>query len=142
MRYPLDTDHATILQQEDGSEFLRLLERISRHEPVDMAFSVVSFHEQAMGCNAYINRSRTVTELVRGYGMLSRVIQAFARGPILPFDAHAALVFDDLVSKRLRVGTMDLRIASIALSRDIILLTRNVGDFGKIPGLRTDDWTR
>ncbi len=74
--------------------------------------------------------------------MLSRIIQMFSKGPVLPSDEAAISVYDDLSKQRLRVGTMDLRIAAIALSRDLTLLTRNVGDFGKIPGLRTEDWTR
>ena len=142
MKYLLDTDHVTILQQKGGSEFRRLLDQISRYAPEDLAFSVVSFHEQAIGCHAYINRSRTSADLVRGYGMLSRIIQAFAEGPVLPFDDAAASIFETLARQRLRVATMDLRIASIALARDMTLLTRNVGDFGKITGLRTEDWTR
>jgi tRNA(fMet)-specific endonuclease VapC len=36
---------------------------------------------------------------------------------------------------------MDLRIASIAISRNLVLLTRNVRDFIKVPKLVTEDWT-
>ena len=60
---------------------------------------------------------------------------------MLPFDDVASAAFDDLTARRVRVGTMDLRIASIALSRGLVLLTRNLGDFGKVPGLATEDWT-
>ncbi len=37
---------------------------------------------------------------------------------------------------------MDLRIASIALSHDMTVLTRNVRDFEQVPDLRIEDWTR
>ncbi|WP_395092089.1 hypothetical protein [Armatimonas sp.] len=36
---------------------------------------------------------------------------------------------------------MDLKIASIALSNQATLLTRNLRDYSKVPGLRCEDWT-
>jgi tRNA(fMet)-specific endonuclease VapC len=60
---------------------------------------------------------------------------------VLPFDAAASAVFSGLTALRGKVGTMDLRIASIALSRGLIVPTRNTRDFTKVPGLVTEDWT-
>ena len=142
MKFLMDTDHITILQRQSGAEFIALSRRIGRHSLADLAFSVVSFHEQILGCNNYINRARAAEEVVRGYGMLDRTLRSYSTAPVLPFDSDAAELFDGLGSKRLRVATMDLRIASIAISRSLTLLTRNVSDFGKIPGLMTEDWTR
>ena len=42
---------------------------------------------------------------------------------------------------KMRVGTMDFRIAAIALAHDALLLSRNLTDFRKVPGLRVEDWT-
>jgi tRNA(fMet)-specific endonuclease VapC len=41
----------------------------------------------------------------------------------------------------IRIGTMDLKIAAIALTHDAMLLSRNLSDFKKVPGLRVEDWT-
>jgi tRNA(fMet)-specific endonuclease VapC len=35
---------------------------------------------------------------------------------------------------------MDLKIASIAISHDATLLTRNTVDFAQVPGLRFENW--
>jgi tRNA(fMet)-specific endonuclease VapC len=39
-----------------------------------------------------------------------------------------------------RIATMDLKIACIALEHDALLLTRNTKDFSRVPGLRFADW--
>ena len=59
----------------------------------------------------------------------------------LHFDVKAAAQFERLRQARIRIGTMDLKIAAITLSNDAILLTRNLSDFGKIPDLRIEDWS-
>ena len=73
--------------------------------------------------------------------MLTRVLQDFTEALVVPFDAVAAAVFEELVAQRVRVGTMDLRIAAIALSRRMVMVTRNTSDFRKVPGLQIEDWT-
>ena len=73
--------------------------------------------------------------------MLTQVLQDFMEALVIPFDAAAAAAFEELVAQRVRVGTMDLRIAAIALSRGMVMVTRNARDFRKVPGLQIEDWT-
>lgn len=57
-----------------------------------------------------------------------------------PWDAEAASRFKQLRKAGVRIGTMDLKIACIALEHDALLLTRNAVDFSKVPGLRFENW--
>ena len=115
--------------------------RIVLQPLTDLAFSIISFHEQVLGCQTYLARARNAADVVRGYRMLERVLDAFATAQVLPFDVTAAGKLDTLLVQRTRVGTMDLRIAAISLRHNLVLLTRNSRDFSRVPGLVIQDWT-
>lgn len=55
-------------------------------------------------------------------------------------DDAAADEFAALRNAKIRVGTMDLKIASICLAQGATLLTRNHVDFEMVPKLRIEDW--
>ena len=40
------------------------------------------------------------------------------------------------------MGKMDLRIAAIALELNCTVITRNLADFRRVPGLSIDDWSK
>lgn len=141
MKFLLDTDHISFLQRRSAPEHATLLARMARHPPADFTFSVVSFHEQALGAHTYLSRARTTGDVIRGYLLLSEILDAFMLSPVLRFDAAAGDAFEVLRAARVRIGTIDLRIAAIAVSQSLVLLTRNRGDFSKVPGLQTEDWT-
>lgn len=141
MKYLLDTDHISFLQRRSGAEFSHLITRMSQYSSEDFALSIISFHEQILGAHNFINRARTNNDIIRGYNLLTEILQSFKSAPVLLFDAQAIIIFDDLRKQKIRVSTMDLRIATIAMSRNLVLLTRNVSDFDKIPGLTIEDWT-
>ncbi len=137
----LDTDHIAVLERPTQPEYGRLQQRMALHPPSAFLYSVVSFHEQVLGANQYLSRAQAPAGVVHGYSLLGMVLDAFTRAQLLPFDLPAANVFDSLRAQRVRIGTMDLRIASIALSRKLAVLTRNMRDFNQVPGLTVQDWT-
>jgi len=61
---------------------------------------------------------------------------------ILTFNEASAVEFRKLRQARVRIGTMDLKIAAIVLAHGATLLTRNLVDFRKVPGLKIEDWTQ
>jgi tRNA(fMet)-specific endonuclease VapC len=138
----LDTDIVSIWQQGAGADYAVLALRISAYPLADIGVSVVSFHERMVGANAYLNRGRTGADFIAGYERLERLRRWFADVTVVPFDAAAQAAFDQLKAAKVRVGTMDLRIAAIALSRNLVVVTRNARDFGQVPGLTVEDWTR
>lgn len=141
MSYLLDTDHVSVLQRRSGPEFAAIATRIAQHPIEGFSFSVVSFHEQVLGAHTFLARAKTARDVVHGYRLLDEIIRGFSAVPVLSFDDAASAVFDDLSTQRVRVATIDLRIAAVALSNNLVLLTRNRRDFGKVPGLVTEDWT-
>lgn len=142
MKYLLDTDHISFLQRRSSSEFGRLTLRIAQYPISDFALSVISFHEQVIGAHSFINRAQNNTDLARGYALLLETLNGFSKAPILPFDAEAIAIFDEMRSQKVRVATMDLRIAAIAISSNLVLLTRNTRDFSGVPNLIIEDWTQ
>ncbi len=142
MKYLLDTDHISFLQRRSSSEFVQLTLQIAQHPISDFTLSVISFHEQVIGAHNFINRAQNNTDLARGYALLSEILNGFAKAPVLPFDPKAISIFDEMRSQKVRVATMDLRIASIAISNNLVLLTRNTRDFSGVPNLVIEDWTQ
>jgi len=51
-----------------------------------------------------------------------------------------AIVRGHLASIGQPIGANDLMIASIAKSRQMILVTHNISEFSRVPGLTIEDW--
>ena len=77
---------------------------------------------------------------VRAYRELADLFRFFAEFEIVVFDESAGNRFEELRAAKLRLGTMDLKIAAIVLSKDALLLTANRTDFDRVPGLRVENW--
>jgi tRNA(fMet)-specific endonuclease VapC len=140
--YLLDTDHLGIIQRQTQPEFARLIGRVGQHSPDVFFVPIICFHEQVSGWNSYLHRARTSKAVTRAYAMFQQILVDFAKMSVAPFDTPAAEQFEALRAAGIRIGTMDLRIAAIALSREWTVLSRNTVDFARVPGLSVEDWTR
>jgi tRNA(fMet)-specific endonuclease VapC len=77
---------------------------------------------------------------VEAYDRLAGLFEFFADWEIIRFDNAALVVFDELRQQRVRVGTMDLRIAAISLVQNALLLTADLADFQRVPKLKVENW--
>lgn len=136
----LDTDHITTLKYSQSAEFERLTRRMADSVDQDFATTVITVEEQMRGWLAQIKRFREPNRQVPAYAELAGLIEFFSYWTLLPFDTAAADQFTGFRQQRIRTATMDLKIASIAVTTDCLLLTANTQDFTAIPSLRLEDW--
>jgi tRNA(fMet)-specific endonuclease VapC len=78
---------------------------------------------------------------IRRYALLLASVRLLNQFPLVPFDQAAENQFQQLLALRLRIGTQDLKIAAVARANNLVVVTRNRRDFGRVPGLRLDDWS-
>jgi tRNA(fMet)-specific endonuclease VapC len=138
--FVLDTDHMSLLEWDNAGAF-RLRERLAESDPAEVATTIISYEEQVRGWMAYIARARSIEQQVEAYRRLRRHLDNYRQIPVLDFGEDAAARYESLRRARVRIGAMDLKIAAIALAANATLLSRNVSDFQKVPGLNIDDWT-
>lgn len=136
----LDTDHINILQNEHTDQCLALTAGMAASLDQDFVTTVITLEEQLRGWLALIHRSHDANRQVSPYVKLNQVVDYFGRWTRLPFDDPAAEMFKDLRSQKVRIATMDLKIASIALVHNSLLLSANLRDFQQVPDLRVEDW--
>ncbi len=137
----LDTDHFTLLEWGSGAVGQQLHERIRALPEGEVVTTIITFEEQTRGWLAFQARARTLEQQVKAYRRLKRHLDSYLEIQVLEFSSEAAAEFERLQRLRLRVGTMDLKIAAIALAHQATVLTRNRKDFNRIPDLQVEDWS-
>jgi len=138
----LDTDHVSLLEWVTSAERDRLVGRLEQLPEDEIVTSIVTYEEQTRGWLAKVARARTLAEQVKAYEKLSNHLETYRNLTVVDFEEQAAIQFEALRRARVRIGTMDLKIAAIAIVRNATLLSRNLADFHKVPQLKVEDWTR
>ncbi|MEG3438918.1 type II toxin-antitoxin system VapC family toxin [Pannus brasiliensis CCIBt3594] len=139
-RKGLDTDHVTEFLAGDR----KVMARLATLDPNEIATTIITVQEIFNGWIPRINDCKQDAQLPYLYGELLTSMNFFKAIEILPFDDRALLHQQRLLALNSRLSRnrlqKDLRIASIALSVDAILVTRNRRDFSQIPDLRIENW--
>ena len=136
----LDTDHLSILTNARAAAHGVLLERIEAAVTEDFGIPVVAAEEQCRGWLAEIARLRDPDKQVHAYDRLAKLFDFLGAWDIVRFDVRAAEEFTRLRKQLRRMGVQDLKIAAITLANDALLLSANLRDFDRVPGLRVENW--
>jgi tRNA(fMet)-specific endonuclease VapC len=136
----VDTDHITVLRYEEDSRHWTLVSRLKAAADKHLVTTTVTVEEQMRGWLAEINHWREVRRQITAYDRLARMVEYLGNWEIIRLDDAAADEFERLRRAGVRVGTQDLKIASIALVHDALLLSANLRHFRPVPGLRVENW--
>jgi tRNA(fMet)-specific endonuclease VapC len=130
LRYMFDTNFCARAMRDDATS--ALAGRFNRHAD-QICISSIVLAELHYGAE---NSQRVTQNLVRIEKFVAR-LQA-----VLDFDAAAAADFGRIKTalRKAPIGPLDTLIAAHARSRDLIVVTGNVGEFGRVPGLAVEDW--
>lgn len=136
----LDTDHFTIMKYTSNPRCQALTARLRASPDPQIGTTIITVEEQWRGWFALIARFRNVRRQVKAYQELTELHAFLSKWSILPFTDMDADQFEKLRSGGVRIGSMDLKIASIALVHGALVLSANLQDFQKVPGLRVENW--
>jgi len=131
VRYLLDTNICIALVHRPEPA---LKQKLVEKRPADLVLCSVVKAELLYGAR----KSQRVAENLR------ELADFFAPFDSVPFDDKAADFYGTsralLAQAGTPIGTNDLLIASIALAHDLTVVTRNMKEFARVPGLRVEAW--
>lgn len=134
--YLLDTDILSNLMKRSPSS--ALVAKVARIPPEQQFTSSITFGELIYGAHRLKERTTVLLERIEG-ALLPNL-------PVLPFDAYAARRYGeiraDLERRGTPIGDADMRIAAIALSQDLKVVTGNERHFRRVTNLEIENWLK
>ncbi len=135
--FVLDTDTLTLLLRDNP----RVQRRVGECQE-EIVLAAATRMEQLRGRFDAVFKAEDGDRLLAAYERLIDTEVDLARFAILPLNDAAAAEFDTLLAVKglRRIGRGDLLIAATTLASKATLVTRNLKDFRKVPGLRVENW--
>ena len=108
----------------------------------EVVITIIRRIETLQGRFATILKAADGMQLQRGQQRLDLAERDLSPFRVLPIDAATAAEFDALRQLKglKKIGRGDLLIASIVLANKATLVSRNLKDFQKVPGLKVENW--
>jgi len=114
----LDTDHLTIIQRATEPAYTSLRTRLRQDASSEICTTIINVEEQMRGWLTVLAQTRDMRQEVAAYRRLHALLTFFGDITVLDFTTAAADLFLQLRRARVRIGSMDLKIAAIALSME------------------------
>jgi tRNA(fMet)-specific endonuclease VapC len=129
-KYMIDTNIAIYTLKNRPAKVREAFERYKS----ELCLSSVSWGELVFGAERSVRVEHNLS-IIEGFA---------ARLEILPFDSLSAMHFGqlraELASTGRLIGPYDMMIAGHARSLGLILVTNNIREFERVPGLRVENW--
>lgn len=135
--YLFDTDTLTLFERMHPV----IIRNVFHHLAADIRVTSITIEEQLGGWFAMLRSARTPQQIETAHTRLSETVRWLSTWDVVPYTALAVSRFQDLLRQRLNVGGNDLRIAAIALELGATVVTRNLRDFRRVPGMTCEDWS-
>ena len=132
----LDTDAVSMYRL----GYPKLVARIVAEPPRAIAVTVITVEEQLTGWQAYLRQAKSDAQRAIAYQNLTDSVRTLSDMHIVTCSEAAIQKYRSLLGLKLNIGGMDLRIAAIALEENATVITRNLRDFGRVPGLACENW--
>ena len=131
MQYLLDTNICIyVINQRPPA----VLEKFLAHEEDGLAISAITASELYWG----VRKSRSARNLAALEKFLAPLV-------VMDYDLAAARAYGELRAalerKGVPIGPLDMQIAAHALALDLVLVSNNLREFKRVPGLKFDNWT-
>jgi tRNA(fMet)-specific endonuclease VapC len=138
----LDTTTLTHLRNGNPRAHDHYLMHTSPNSVHTVAVASVNVEEVMGGWLNYLKQAKTVVDEVNGSRYLNDAIRELSRFVLCNMTEAAVNRYDTLRRMKLNVGRNDLRLAALALELNATVVTDNIRDFGRVPGLSWVDWTK
>jgi tRNA(fMet)-specific endonuclease VapC len=130
LRYVLDTNTCVYAMKGHAG----VIRHLRAHGPDDLGVTIITVAELLFGAEKSQRREA------------NRALVETFLGPfeVLPFDRVAAEAYARIRLSVERagspIGERDLQIGAIAVARELTVVTHNVSEFARVPGLPVVDW--